>query len=69
MLNLTESDYRFLRRARGFSRGAAVFVMAVGASVLVGWVFDIFRLKALYAGIAMKANAALGLFLAAAQCQ
>jgi PAS domain S-box-containing protein len=66
MLNLTEPDYRFVRRARSFSRGAAVFVIAVGTSVFAGWVFDIFRLKAFYAGIAMKANTALGLFFAGA---
>ncbi|HYK20103.1 MAG TPA: ATP-binding protein [Pyrinomonadaceae bacterium] len=67
MLNLTEPfDYRFIHRARMFSRAAAVFVMTVGASVLAGWVFDIFRLKALYAGIAMKANAALSLLLSGA---
>jgi PAS domain S-box-containing protein len=65
MLNLSEPfDDRFLRRAKAFSRGAAVFVMAVGVSVLAGWVFDVSRLKAPYGGIAMKANTALSLFLA-----
>src|ERR1041385_6353486 len=60
MLPLTEPfDHRFLARARTFSRGAAIFITLSGASVLAGWLFNVYRLKTTYAGITVKANTAL----------
>src|SRR5215217_1758923 len=53
----------FVSRSKIFSRAAAVFVIVVGALVLVGWWFDIARLKSIYGRITMKPNAALGLIL------
>lgn len=57
-------DPRFLSRARTFSRVVAGLVMLVGIITLAGWFFDIFRLKALYAGITMKSNTAVSFVLA-----
>jgi signal transduction histidine kinase/ActR/RegA family two-component response regulator len=53
----------FVSRSKTFSRAAAVFVIVVGASVMMGWLFDITRLKSIYGVITMKANAALNLIL------
>jgi hypothetical protein len=53
----------FASRSKTFSRAVAVFVIAVGISVLIGWLFDITRLKSIYGLITMKANAALTLIL------
>jgi len=65
MLPLTEPfDHRFLARARTFSRGAAIFITLSGASVLAGWLFNVYRLKTTYAGITVKANTALCLLFA-----
>jgi PAS domain S-box-containing protein len=65
MLDHSEQfDRRFLQRARKFSGAVGIFLMLIGTSVLIGWSLDIFRLKALYAGISMKANTALCLVLA-----
>ncbi len=55
---------RLVSGANIFSRLAAGFVMAVGTLVLLGWLFDLNQLKSVYAGITMKANAALSLLLA-----
>jgi signal transduction histidine kinase len=43
---------------------AGCLVALVGASVLVGWYFEIDRLKGVYGAITMKPNAAVGLLLA-----
>ncbi len=53
----------FVTRSKAFSRAAAVFVIVVGALVMMGWLFDINRLKSIYGVITMKANAALTLIL------
>ena len=53
----------FVSRSKIFSRAAAVFVIVVGALVLVGWCLDIARLESIYGLITMKPNAALGLIL------
>ena len=50
-------------RSKTFSRAAAVFVIVVGVSVLIGRLFDIGRLKSIYGVITMKPNAALTLIL------
>jgi PAS domain S-box-containing protein len=50
-------------RSRIFSSGAALFVVAIGILVLIGWQFDVNRLKSIYGEITMKPNAALGLIL------
>jgi len=55
---------QFLSRTKQFSHAAGAFVILMGLVALAGWAFDIFRLKALYAGITLKANTALCLSLA-----
>jgi PAS domain S-box-containing protein len=55
----------FVTRAKTFSSVAAGFVMLVGVLVLIGWLFDLERLKSGYGPITMKANAAISLMLAA----
>jgi hypothetical protein len=50
-------------RPRLFSSVAAVFVVAIGILVLIGWQFDVTRLKSIYGDITMKPNAALCLIL------
>ena len=47
-----------------FSSVAAIFVVAIGILVLIGWQFDVTRLKSIYGDITMKPNAALCLILA-----
>jgi len=47
-----------------FTRAASLFLVGLGAAVLIGWVFDIHVLKALTGTITMKANAAIGLLTA-----
>src|SRR2546423_15466479 len=59
-----EKSSSFLSRSKTLSRAAAVFVIVVGVSVLIGWVFDIARLKSVYGVITMKANTAVTLILA-----
>ena len=54
----------FVVRAQLFARIAAALVGLVGAFVLSGWILGIEEFKSVYAGITMKANTALGLFLA-----
>jgi signal transduction histidine kinase/CheY-like chemotaxis protein len=53
----------FVSRSKTFSRAVAVFVIVIGISVLIGWLFDIARLKSIYGVITMKPNAALTLIL------
>lgn len=57
---------RFVARARRFARAAGVFSALVGALVLAGWLFDVPTFKSVYAGITMKANAALSFLLTGA---
>jgi signal transduction histidine kinase len=57
---------RFVARAQSFSRAASMLVMLVGALALAGWLFDATVLKAVYAGITIKANTAVSLLLAGA---
>ncbi|HKS26267.1 MAG TPA: ATP-binding protein [Pyrinomonadaceae bacterium] len=57
-------DGPFVASAKTFSRIAGFFAVLVGALVLLGWLFDIEELKSVYAGITMKANAALCFLLA-----
>ena len=49
--------------SRIFSSVTALFVVAIGILVLIGWQFDVPRLKSIYGEITMKPNAALGLIL------
>jgi len=64
MLDLSEqADYRFIARAKIFSLAASIFIMVVGAVVLVGWFLDIARFKSIHGDIIMKANTALLLVL------
>src|SRR5215217_6530578 len=53
----------FVSRSKTFSRAAAVFVIVLGLLILIGWLFNITRLKSIYGLITMKPNAALGLIL------
>lgn len=58
-------DKSNLAAARWFARIGAITVATVGATVLVGWIFDITSLKIVASGLtSMKANTAIG-FLAA----
>jgi hypothetical protein len=50
-------------RSKVFSSVAAMFVVAIGILVLIGWQFDVTRLKSIYGDITMKPNAALCLIL------
>lgn len=59
-------DERFVAKARIFSRAASALVMLVGALALAGWLFDLAILRSVYAGISLKANAALSLLLSGA---
>lgn len=53
-------------RAKIFSRVAAVFVMLLGGSGLLGWAFHVDRLARIYGPITMKVNTAICLMLLAA---
>jgi PAS domain S-box-containing protein len=55
--------YTVVSRSITFSRVAGVLVMAIGAMVFVGWLFDIPHLKAIHADITMKANTSVSLML------
>jgi len=41
----------FVYRSRLCSSGAAIFVVAIGILVLIGWQFDVTRLKSIYGDI------------------
>ena len=59
------SNSKLVSLFRGYSRGASAIGILVGASVLVGWLFDIPFLKSVLPGlVTMKANAALCFILA-----
>jgi PAS domain S-box-containing protein len=60
---MTITSHRF-RAFHGFSLLLALVIAALGASVLIGWAFDISALKSVFQGMAnMKANTALGMIL------
>jgi signal transduction histidine kinase/ActR/RegA family two-component response regulator len=63
MANRLKNSATFVSRLKTLSRAAAVLVIIIGLSVLIGWLFDIARLKSIYGVITMKPNAALGLIL------
>ena len=54
---------RVQRRVSAIAVGAAILVTMAGAAVLVGWMFDVHRLKTIHGPITMKANASLALLL------
>ena len=55
----------FVRRCRAVAVASAVIVTLAGCIGLIGWIFDLQLLKAMFSrGITMKANAALCLLLA-----
>ena len=63
MAAVPRNSNSFIYRSRIFSSVAAMLVVAIGILVLIGWQFDVTRLKSIYGDITMKPNAALSLIL------
>jgi len=57
---------QFVARARTIARVASGLAVLLGVLTLAGWLFDVSVLKDVYAGITMKANAAVALVLSGA---
>jgi hypothetical protein len=63
---IADSEVRLFKRLRTYCEGAAIAVVILAGTVLLGWVFGIAILKSVVPGlVTMKVNTALGLALSA----